>query len=241
MRALWASDGAAVRRRVRVVPPGVVEPQAGPGHDPDRGRRALASRRRARRPARRRVLPREGHPAELAELIDIVRQTAADHGRDPAAIELTAGTPGVFGDDPVGAVQELASVGVSRDRGAGLRPHEAERLGRHRSLRRAGAATRGCGLTRRPVTRSHERGRSAYDATRPSVVLTLVASGPAPTSPGRRRPLEGEPRSAPGGDGAGSPTPHVEHRRWWRHEPNGSARRHAPRRCRHAPRRPRRA
>ena len=58
--------------------------------------------------------PGRARPAELAELVDIVRQTAADHGRDPAAIELTAGTPGVFGDDPVGAAQELASVGVSR-------------------------------------------------------------------------------------------------------------------------------
>ena len=46
---------------------------------------------RARRPARRRLLPRQGHPAELREMIDIVRQTAAAHDRDPAAIEITAG------------------------------------------------------------------------------------------------------------------------------------------------------
>ncbi len=52
--------------------------------------------------------------AELRELIDVVRQTAADAGRDPEAIEMTAGHPGLFGDDPVGAAEELASIGVSR-------------------------------------------------------------------------------------------------------------------------------
>jgi probable F420-dependent oxidoreductase len=51
---------------------------------------------------------------DLAELVDVVRQTAADHGRDPAAIEITSWTAGVFGDDPVGAVQELADAGVDR-------------------------------------------------------------------------------------------------------------------------------
>jgi hypothetical protein len=51
---------------------------------------------------------------ELGELFDIARQTAADAGRDPAAIELTAGHPGLFGDDPVGAAEELASFGVTR-------------------------------------------------------------------------------------------------------------------------------
>ncbi len=58
--------------------------------------------------------PGKGSPQELAELFDIVRQTAADAGRDPSAIELTAGSRDLYGDDPVGAAQELASVGVSR-------------------------------------------------------------------------------------------------------------------------------
>ena len=59
-------------------------------------------------------VPGKGSPAELAEMIDIVRQTAAAHDRDPSTIEITAGSPGVFGDDPIGAAQELASLGVSR-------------------------------------------------------------------------------------------------------------------------------
>ena len=58
--------------------------------------------------------PGKGSPTELAEMIDIVRQTAAANDRDPSAIEITAGTAGIFGDDPVGAAQEMAALGVSR-------------------------------------------------------------------------------------------------------------------------------
>lgn len=51
----------------------------------------------------------------LAECLDIMRQTAADAGRDPEAIEVTAFDPGgVLGADPAGAVQELESMGVHR-------------------------------------------------------------------------------------------------------------------------------
>jgi alkanesulfonate monooxygenase SsuD/methylene tetrahydromethanopterin reductase-like flavin-dependent oxidoreductase (luciferase family) len=50
---------------------------------------------------------------DLPVLFDIVRQTAADAGRDPSAVELTAGHPGIR-DDPAAAVEELASLGVSR-------------------------------------------------------------------------------------------------------------------------------
>ena len=58
--------------------------------------------------------PGKGRPDQLATLIAIVRQTAEDHGRDPDAIEVTAGTPAIAGDDPVGAVEEMASIGVHR-------------------------------------------------------------------------------------------------------------------------------
>lgn len=51
---------------------------------------------------------------DVAELLDIARQTAADHGRDPAALDMTAGHPGLFGDDPAGAVEEAVSWGVHR-------------------------------------------------------------------------------------------------------------------------------
>ena len=51
---------------------------------------------------------------DTAELVDVVRQTAADNGRDPAAIEVTAGSAAIFGDDPVAAVEELAAAGADR-------------------------------------------------------------------------------------------------------------------------------
>lgn len=58
--------------------------------------------------------PGKGSIAELTEMIDIVRQTAAEHDRDADAIEVTAAHPGLFGDDPVGAAEELRAIGVSR-------------------------------------------------------------------------------------------------------------------------------
>lgn len=58
--------------------------------------------------------PGRGSPKELADLFDVARQTAEDAGRDPGAIEFTAGSRDLIGDDPVGAAEELASLGVSR-------------------------------------------------------------------------------------------------------------------------------
>jgi len=54
-------------------------------------------------------LPGDGN---IPELMDMARQYGADAGRDPDALEMTAPHPGLFGDDPAGAVQELASWGV---------------------------------------------------------------------------------------------------------------------------------
>lgn len=51
---------------------------------------------------------------DLAELVDIVRQTAVDGGRDPEAIEITAGDAEVMGHDPLGTVEELRAKGVDR-------------------------------------------------------------------------------------------------------------------------------
>lgn len=51
---------------------------------------------------------------ELGDLIDIARQTAADAGRDPAAIEITAPAPASLASDPAGAVAEAADRGIDR-------------------------------------------------------------------------------------------------------------------------------
>ena len=50
----------------------------------------------------------------IPELIDIVRQTAADHGRDPGDIEITAGHPEAIAKDPSEALGELTEWGVDR-------------------------------------------------------------------------------------------------------------------------------
>ena len=55
-----------------------------------------------------------GRAGELDELIDIVRQTAADADRDPAAIEITAPAPASMASDPATAVGEAAARGVDR-------------------------------------------------------------------------------------------------------------------------------
>lgn len=58
--------------------------------------------------------PGRGSPQRMAELLAVMRRAAEEAGRDPDAIEVTAGTLGVLGDDPLGAVAELVEVGVHR-------------------------------------------------------------------------------------------------------------------------------
>ncbi|NNE73283.1 MAG: LLM class flavin-dependent oxidoreductase, partial [Acidimicrobiales bacterium] len=56
--------------------------------------------------------PGEGN---IPELVDIVRQTAADHGRDPESIEITVGAnQDLMGADPVAGAEELTAQGVDR-------------------------------------------------------------------------------------------------------------------------------
>lgn len=58
--------------------------------------------------------PGRGTPAELAQLISVMRQAAEEAGRDPDLIELTAAHPGIGGPDPIAAVEEMAALGVTR-------------------------------------------------------------------------------------------------------------------------------
>jgi probable F420-dependent oxidoreductase len=57
--------------------------------------------------------PGKGKPQDLARSMELVRATAKEHGRDPDAIELTAGGR-VMGDRALDGVKELADVGVDR-------------------------------------------------------------------------------------------------------------------------------
>lgn len=58
--------------------------------------------------------PGKGSPEQLGHLFEVMRRSAEEAGRDPDAIELTAGAPGMAGDDPLGAVAEMADLGVHR-------------------------------------------------------------------------------------------------------------------------------
>ncbi len=58
--------------------------------------------------------PGRGSVEELKASFELVRQTAQDYGRDPSAIEFTAGSEALFGPDPKGAVEEMAAIGTDR-------------------------------------------------------------------------------------------------------------------------------
>ena len=114
MRALWATDNAEYRGEFASFEKASSNPKPVRGSVPIVvGGHSKAAARRAGRYGDG-FFPGKGRPHELRELIDIIRQTAADAGRDPSAIRVIASSPGLFGDDPVGAAEEMAAVGVSR-------------------------------------------------------------------------------------------------------------------------------
>lgn len=114
MRELWAGDDASYDGEFvsfanvssNPKPDGGTVPFVVGGH-------STAAAKRAGRLGNG-FFPGKGSIAELTEMIDIVHQTAAAHDRDPDVIEITAAHPGLFGGDPIGAAQELASIGVRR-------------------------------------------------------------------------------------------------------------------------------
>ena len=114
MRALWAGDGVSHDGPFTSFRDVTSNPKPTQASVPIVvGGHSRAAARRAGRLGDG-FFPGKGSIGELTELFDVVRQSAADAGRDPAAIEMTAGHPGLFGDDPVGAAEELASIGVAR-------------------------------------------------------------------------------------------------------------------------------
>ncbi|MGQ0430990.1 MAG: LLM class F420-dependent oxidoreductase [Microthrixaceae bacterium] len=58
--------------------------------------------------------PGRGSHEDLAELIAVMRATAVEHGRDPDAIEITAGGNGALGSKALDEVKALADLGVTR-------------------------------------------------------------------------------------------------------------------------------
>ena len=114
MRALWSDDNTSHEGPFTSFADVTTNPKPVNGSVPIVvGGHSKAAARRAGRLGDG-FFPGRGSPAELAELIDVVRQSAADAGRDPESVEITAPHAGLFGDDPVAAAEELAAIGVTR-------------------------------------------------------------------------------------------------------------------------------
>ena len=114
MRALWSEDQATYHSDFINFDNCMVRPQPASGTIPIHvGGHSEAAARRAGRLGDG-FFPAKGSHAELAQLFNVVRDTAKEYGRDPEAIELTAGGNGVFGPKALDEAKALADLGVSR-------------------------------------------------------------------------------------------------------------------------------
>jgi len=114
MRALWTGEEVTLddgyQRWDRVI--GLPRPTNGTIPIVVGGHTEAAARRAGRLGDG--FFPGKGSPDQLAHLFEVMAQAATDAGRDPATIELTAGARDVLGSDPLGAVEEMAAIGVDR-------------------------------------------------------------------------------------------------------------------------------
>ena len=103
---------------------------------------------------------------DLGELADIVRQTAADAGRDPEAIEITSGSAEVFGDDPKGGGPGAGSAGC-RSGGHPVIPVPARHQERPGRVRRQGDGLTPLRVSCRTRNRSPPSSPDAQRAVKP--------------------------------------------------------------------------
>jgi probable F420-dependent oxidoreductase len=114
MRALWTQDQASFEGTttsfancfLRPQPPGGTIPVHLGGHSP-------AAARRAGRIGDG-FFPLGVSPEELPPLLDLIRTSAEEAGRDPAAIEVTMQCNAISGEEAVTAVEALQKIGVTR-------------------------------------------------------------------------------------------------------------------------------
>jgi probable F420-dependent oxidoreductase len=113
MRALWSQEKATFHGEFTSFDECISRPRPVSGAIPVHvgGHTDIAARRAGRLGDG--FFPGRGKPQELARTFDLVRSTAREHGRDPDAIELTAGGA-TIGGGALQAVRELADVGVDR-------------------------------------------------------------------------------------------------------------------------------
>ncbi len=114
LRALWTQDQASHHSEFTSFSNAISRPRPAQGTVPIVvGGHSKAAARRAGRLGDG-FFPGRGSHEELAELIAVMRATASEHGRDPDAIEVTAGGRGAVGDKALEEVKALADLGVSR-------------------------------------------------------------------------------------------------------------------------------
>jgi probable F420-dependent oxidoreductase len=114
MRALWTQELPTYQGEMVSFEHAISRPQPVQGAVPITiGGHTSAAARRAGRLGDG-FFPGRGSHDDLQQLFGEVRTAAEEHGRDPDAIELTAGGRGTPGDQGVEEVRALAELGVDR-------------------------------------------------------------------------------------------------------------------------------
>lgn len=114
LRALWTQDEATHHGSHSSFDKAISRPRPTQGSVPIVvGGHSKAAARRAGRLGDG-FFPGRGSHEELAALIEVMRASAVEHGRDPDAIEITSGGNGALGSKALDEVKALADLGVSR-------------------------------------------------------------------------------------------------------------------------------
>jgi probable F420-dependent oxidoreductase len=114
MRKLWDDGPASHDSEFTRFPDAYSRPRPAQAHVPIHigGHSKVAARRAGR--IGDGFFPGRGSHEELAELIGIVRKSAEEAGRDPDAIEISAGGNGALGSGALAEVEALRELGVHR-------------------------------------------------------------------------------------------------------------------------------
>jgi len=114
LRALWTQDAASHHGTHSSFDGAISRPRPTQGSVPIvvGGHSKVAARRAGRLGDG--FFPGRGSHDALAELIAVMKATAVEHGRDPDAIEISAGGNGALGRKALDEVKALGDLGVSR-------------------------------------------------------------------------------------------------------------------------------
>ncbi len=114
MRALWTQDKASHHSEFVDFTDCILAPKPAQASVPVHvgGHTDIAAKRAGRLGDG--FFPAKGNHAELDRLFTIARDTAKEHGRDAAKIEMTTGGNGAVGENALEEVKALAGIGTDR-------------------------------------------------------------------------------------------------------------------------------